>query len=101
MNLFEMFKSAFKKAIETPVRKFSPWQRKVKGLPKPKGKGFQVRVVRVGTKPYEPNGMRGKRFRTRPRRLRGHWELMITGDHWRKKAKKKEMVKAEGKRFVG
>lgn len=101
MNLFEMFKSAFKKAVETPVRTYSPWQKKVKGLPKPKGGGFQVRVVRVETKPYEPDRTRGKRFRTRPRSLRGRWEIMITGDHWRKKGKKHETVQVKGKRFVG
>lgn len=92
MNLFEMFKAILKKATEaTPVKR-SPWQRRIRGAHKKmKGKGFQVRVVRVETKPFAKDMSRGKRFRTRPRSLRGHWEIVITGDHWRKK--KPEMVK--------
>lgn len=101
MNLFEMFKAALKKVIEEPLKKRSPWQRKIKGMPRSKKGGFQVRVVRVGTKPFAKDKSRGKRFRTRPRSLRGAWELMITGDHWRKKGKKSEIVKVQGKRFVG
>lgn len=38
---------------------------------------MQVKSLWHPGKKWEPDRSRGKRFRTRPRRCRGHWELFV------------------------
>lgn len=75
MNLIEMFFKALESTARV-VQSRSPWQRKVKGREKSPG----IRIERTWiTFSHEPDRSRGKKFRSRPRSKRGHYEWEIKG----------------------